>query len=143
MKSNRYGMNQTGNSTVLAFTLVEMLLVLVIIGLLAAIVYPNLAPRGRDSRIKATKVQIAAFTEALDTFQIENGHYPHALNDLVQRPGDAANWHGPYVHKIPKDPWEHDYIYVCPGKHNSTEFDLMSLGEDGQTGTQDDITNWE
>ena len=143
MKFNRHAKNRISNPSVRGFTLVEMLLVLVILGLLAAIVYPNYAKQGPGARIKATKVQIAAFSEALDTFQIENGHYPHALKDLIQRPNDAASWHGPYVKKISKDAWEHDYLYSCPGKHNADSFDLMSMGEDGQAGTQDDITNWE
>ncbi len=146
MKSNRCGKNQTIHHPAQAFTLVEMLLVLVVLGILAAIVYPNLAKYPVDSRVKAAKVQIAALGSALGAFQIENGHFPSSsggLKDLVQRPKDAPDWRAPYMERIPQDPWGHDYIYVSPGKHNVATFDLMSMGPDGQAGTADDIGNWE
>lgn len=128
------------------FTLVEMLLVLMILGVLAAIVVPKMANRGQDARIKATITQISAFKTALDMFEVDNGYYPKGrsgLLDLVQKPRDASSWHGPYLEKIPKDPWENDYIYEYPGKHNANSYDIMSMGPDGRSGTEDDITNWE
>ncbi len=128
------------------FTLVEMLLVLVILGVLAAIVYPKIAGRGEDARIKATITQISAFKTALDMFEVDNGYYPKGRNgllDLVQKPRDAVNWHGPYLENLPKDPWQNDYIYECPGKHNQSGFDVMSMGPDGRSGTEDDIGNWQ
>lgn len=129
-----------------AFTLVEMLLVIVILGILAAIVYPNIGKHPLKARITATKTQMAAFRNALATFEIDNGHYPKGrtgLQDLVHRPHDTPQWNGPYLDKIPKDQWENDYIYECPGKHNPETYDLMSMGQDGVAGTEDDITNWE
>src|SRR5690349_8054917 len=93
------------------FTLVEMLLVLMILGVLAAIVVPKMANRGQDARIKATVTQISAFKTALDMFEVDNGYYPKGRNgllDLTQKPRDASNWHGPYLDSVPKDPWGND-----------------------------------
>jgi general secretion pathway protein G len=129
-----------------AFTLVEMLLVLVILGVLAAIVYPKVAGRGEDARRTATKSQIASFKTALNLFEVDNGYYPrgrNGLSDLVVKPRDAVNWKGPYLESIPKDPWQNDYIYECPGKHNPSSYDILSPGPDGRPNTEDDIGNWE
>ena len=146
MKCNLSHGNRIQRSTPRAFTLVEMLLVLVILGVLAAIVYPKIAGRGEQARVTAAQTQIAAFKTALDAFEVDNGYYPKGksgLLDLVQRPANAQNWHGPYLDNIPKDPWQNDYIYECPGRHNSSSFDLMSVGPDGRAGSDDDITNWQ
>jgi general secretion pathway protein G len=128
------------------FTLVEMLLVLVILGVLAAIVYPKVAGRGEQARVTSTQTQIAAFKTALDAFEVDNGYYPkgrNGLQDLVVKPREAVNWRGPYLESIPKDPWQNDYIYECPGKHNVNSYDIMSMGSDGRSGTEDDICNWQ
>ena len=128
------------------FTLVEMLLVLVILGVLAAIVYPKVAGRGEQARVTSTQTQIASFKTALDAYEVDNGNYPkgrNGLQDLVQKPRDAVNWRGPYLDSIPQDPWHNDYIYECPGKHNPSSYDIMSMGPDGQSGTEDDIGNWQ
>jgi general secretion pathway protein G len=128
------------------FTLVEMLLVLVILGVLAAIVYPKVAGRGEQARVTSTQTQISAFKTALDAFEVDNGYYPkghNGLQDLVQKPRDAVNWRGPYLESIPKDPWQNEYVYECPGKHNSGSYDVMSMGPDGRSGTDDDIGNWQ
>jgi general secretion pathway protein G len=129
-----------------AFTLIELLLVLVILATLAAIVVPRFARRGEEARITATKSQISSFETALDAFEVDNGYYPkgrNGLEDLVTQPKDAPNWKGPYLKNIPFDPWQHAYIYECPGKHNETSYDIMSVGPDGRVGGDDDITNWE
>jgi general secretion pathway protein G len=125
-----------------AFTLVEMLLVLMIIATLAALVLPKMVGRGKQAQVTATQAQIAAFKTALEAFEVDNGYFPKTMQDLVNKPGDAQNWHGPYLDKIPQDPWNHDYIYVCPGRHNPNGFDISSAGPDGREGTDDDIVNW-
>ena len=131
-----------------AFTLIELLLVLVILGILAAIVVPKFSGRTEQARTTAAVSQIATFGTALDAFEVDNGYYPkgkNGLNDLVQQPRDAQSWRGPYLKspQIPLDPWSHPYVYECPGKHNPTSYDLMSLGFDGRAGTDDDISNWQ
>src|SRR4029077_11235829 len=146
IQSNKNQKNPINHHPRGAFTLVEMLLVLVILGVLAAIVYPKVAGRGEQARIPATKSQIAAFKTALNLFEVDNGYYPKGRNgllDLVQKPRDAVNWRGPYLDSVPKDPWNNDYIYECPGKHNPSSFDIMSMGPDGQSGGPDDIGNWQ
>ncbi len=127
-----------------AFTLIELLLVLVILGILAAIVVPKFSGRTEQARITAAQTQISSFSTALDAFEVDNGYYPkggNGLMDLTQQPRDAKNWKGPYLKEIPKDPWGNEYIYESPGKNNSS-YDLMSMGPDGKVGGDDDITNW-
>jgi len=128
------------------FTLVELLLVLVILGTLAAIVYPKLAGRSEQARNTAAKTQIASFSTALDAFEIDNGYFPKGkggLQDLVTQPSDAQSWKGPYLKDIPKDPWNNDYVYEYPGRNNANGYDLYSMGPDGKEGNEDDITNWQ
>ena len=126
-----------------AFTLVEMLLVLVILATLAAIVYPKVVGRGEQARVTAANTQIGNFKTALDAFEVDNGFYPkgkNGLQDLVQKPRDAVNWHGPYLDNIPKDPWNNDYIYEAPGKHNPNSYDISSIGPPGKDTV---IGNWQ
>ena len=129
-----------------AFTLIELLLVLVILGILAAIVVPKFSGRTEQARVTAARSQISTFSTALDAFEIDNGFYPkgkNGLNDLVQQPRDTQNWKGPYMkNEIPLDPWGHAYVYDFPGKRNASSYDLMSMGPDGRAGGDDDITNW-
>jgi general secretion pathway protein G len=128
------------------FTLIELLLVLVILGVLAAIVVPKFAGRTEQARVTAAQTQIATFGTALDAFEVDNGYYPKGsagLQDLIEQPRDAQSWKGPYLKgEIPTDPWNNAYVYVCPGKQNPTGYDLMSMGPDGREGSEDDITNW-
>jgi len=132
-----------------AFTLIELLLVLVILAVLAGIVYPKFASRGEQARQTAARTQIAAFATALSAFEVDNGYYPRGrdgLLALLQKPSDAPNWRGPYLEEkggLPNDPWGRPYLYECPGKHNVNSYDLYSLGFDGREGTEDDITNWQ
>jgi len=132
-------------STRQAFTLVELLLVLVILATLAAIVVPKLAGRSEQARVTAAQTQISAFETALDAFEVDNGYYPEGkdgLLDLIEEPKEAKNWRGPYLKDIPLDPWNNAYVYEYPGKHNERGYDLMSMGLDGRVGGSDDITNW-
>jgi general secretion pathway protein G len=129
------------------FTLIELLLVLVILGVLAAIVVPKFAGRTEQARLTAAQTQIATFGTALDAFEVDNGYYPKGRNgllDLFTQPRDAANWKGPYLkNDVPTDPWGKEYVYECPGKQNPNGYDLYSLGPDGREGTEDDITSWQ
>ncbi|WP_035382635.1 type II secretion system major pseudopilin GspG [Ferriphaselus sp. R-1] len=129
------------------FTLLELLVVMVIIGLLAAYVGPRYFSQVGKSEIKATKAQINALEKALDQFRLDTGHYPameEGLAALVTKPANEAKWDGPYLTKgVPMDPWGAAYVYKIPGEHG--EYDLISLGKDGQpggTGEAADITNW-
>lgn len=129
------------------FTLIELLLVLVILGILAAIVVPKFSGRTEQARETAARSQIATFSTALDAFEVDTGRYPRGkagLSDLVSQPRDAQNWRGPYMKdQVPRDPWGNEYVYECPGKHNPSGYDLSSMGPDGRSGTEDDVTNWQ
>jgi general secretion pathway protein G len=129
-----------------AFTLIELLLVLVILGILAAIVVPKFSGRTEQARRTAAQTQIAAFSTALDAFEIDVGYYPKGksgLLDLVQQPRETDSWRGPYLKDVPRDPWGNEYIYECPGRYNASSYDLQSMGPDGRVGGDDDITNWQ
>lgn len=126
-----------------AFTLVEMLLVVSIIGILAGLVIPGLVHRSEDAGTTRVTSDIAGIKTAIGTFDVDNGVYPKSLQDLVQAPSSARNWHGPYLEKLPVDPWGNHYIYYYPGKHHPNSFDLLSVGPDGKEGTDDDIGNWQ
>ncbi|MBU6409807.1 MAG: type II secretion system major pseudopilin GspG [Verrucomicrobia bacterium] len=125
-----------------AFTLVEMLLVVTIIGILAALVIPKMVGRSEQARETAARADISSIKTALDAFEVDNGYYPKTLQGLIQQPSNTKNWHGPYLDSIPQDPWGNPYSYEYPGKHNPNSFDLWSAGPDGKSGTQDDIGNW-
>jgi general secretion pathway protein G len=91
------------------------------------------APRShsRPANVAAAMIQIATFKTALDAFQADNGFYPtgrSGLEDLIKQPAETTNWQGPYLYGIPKDPWGHDYLYECPGQHNSNTYDISSTG---------------
>jgi general secretion pathway protein G len=118
------------------FTLLELLVVIVIIGLLAAYVGPRYFAQLGKSEQKTAKAQIEAFGRALDTYRLDTGRYPsteQGLVALVARPMDEQKWQGPYLQKqVPQDPWGNAYVYRVPGQIN--EFDLLSLGKDGVPG---------
>ncbi|MEQ2007140.1 MAG: type II secretion system major pseudopilin GspG [Limisphaerales bacterium] len=126
------------------FTLVELLLVLVILGILAAIVVPHYGGKVEMAKVMAAKAQIATFKGALSAYEIDMGSYPKSgdgLRALIEQPNDAQGWKGPYmdVDEVPVDPWKHAYAYVCPGVKHPVTYDLASAGPDGREGTDDDI----
>ncbi len=128
-----------------AFTLIELMLVVVIIGALAAMVVPRLVGRSEDALKAAAKGDIASISSALELFELENGRFPttsDGLKSLMVKPSWTTKWNGPYLRKTPKDPWDNPYKYVCPGKHGS-DYDLYSMGPDGKEGGGDDIVNWQ
>ncbi|MDQ3621733.1 MAG: type II secretion system major pseudopilin GspG [Verrucomicrobiota bacterium] len=129
------------------FTLVEMLLVLVILAVLAAIVIPKFSGRSQQAKMTAAQSQISSMEMALDSFEVDTGYYPKGsggLDALTQEPSGTQNWKGPYLKKgVPLDPWGNPYVYTYPGKNNPHGYDLMSMGPDGRAGGDDDITNWD
>ena len=129
------------------FTLLELLVVMVIIGLLASFVGPRFFAQIGKSETKVARSQLDALEKALDQYRLDAGSYPgteQGLAALVERPSGLARWAGPYLKKaVPQDPWGRPYLYKSPGDHG--EFDLLSYGKDGQpggTGEAEDITNW-
>jgi general secretion pathway protein G len=129
------------------FTLIELLIVIIIIGLLAALVGPKLFGKVSVAKLKATKAQIELFGTALDALRLDVGRYPtteEGLKALREKPTDMNAWKGPYLPKeIPLDPWGRPYIYKAPGDHG--EYDLISLGLDGAEGGEgenQDIVSW-
>ncbi len=125
-----------------AFTLVEIMLVVVIIGILAALVVPKIAGKSEEARETAAHADIyGGIKSALDEYDVDNGFYPSSLQDLLQQPRTASHWHGPYLDppKLPIDPWGNPYLYACPGKHNPTTYDLWSAGPPNEKNA---IGNW-
>ena len=118
------------------FTLLELLVVLVIIGMLAAIVGPRYFSQLGKSQVTVARAQIDVFTKAIDNFRLDTGRYPTAdegLNALVVKPADVDNWAGPYLKKgVPLDPWGHPYVYQVPGTKG--DYAVISYGRDGRPG---------
>jgi len=138
-----------------AFTLLEIMLVILIIVMLAGVVVVNISGAGDKAKIGTTKVARDSIAKGLEMFKMEVGRYPtpeEGLESLVS--GDKIQddtlqkkWKGPYIESKGqddplKDKWEREYKYTCPGEHNTKSFDLSSAGPDGQEGSDDDITNW-
>ncbi|OYY49366.1 MAG: type II secretion system protein GspG [Methylophilaceae bacterium 17-44-8] len=135
------------NIKIQGFTLLELLVVMVIIGLLAGYVGPKYFEQIGKSETKTAKAQIDALGKALDQFRIDTGSYPSSdqgLDALNKNPANNPKWAGPYLKKsVPNDPWDKPYIYKAPGEHG--DYDLYSLGKDGQQGgtkEAEDVTNW-
>ena len=128
-----------------AFTLIELLLVLVILGVLAAVVVPKFTNRSEQARITAARTDISNIELVLDQFEVDVGRFPtsdEGIRALIEAPASAQKWLGPYLKRgVPLDPWGHPYVYRYPGQHNPAGCDIYSLGPDGREGT-DDIDNW-
>jgi len=135
------------------FTLIELMVVIVILGILAGLIIPRIMGRPDEARQAKAQIQIQALETALKLYRLDNGNYPtteQGLKALVELPmvgALAKNWReGGYLEKgkVPKDPWGNDFVYLCPGTKG--DFDLLSLGADGEPGGEGknkDITNWE
>ena len=121
------------------FTLIELMVVLVILGVLFGLVAPNVIGRGDEARVQAAKTDIRTIENALDTYRLHNSHYPstdQGLEALVSKPSgspEAKNWRGPYLKQSPKDPWGNEYGYIREG----SSYEIISYGADGQAGGSD------
>ena len=143
-------MKQTNPCRARGFTLIELLVVLVILGLLAGLVGPQVMKYLGGANTKTAKLQIEDFSTALDALRLDMGRYPttaEGLQALVAQPAGATRWNGPYLRKniIPKDPWGNDYQYRSPGQHGGA-FDLYALGADnaeGGDGENQDVVSWQ
>jgi general secretion pathway protein G len=131
------------------FTLLELMVVVVIIGVLAALIAPNVIHRLDEAKVTAAKTDIASLMQALKLYKLDNGRYPsneQGLDALAHRPTVGTippNWK-PYIEKLPEDPWHHAYQYASPGAHG--DVDVFSFGADGQPGGEDenaDIGSWQ
>jgi len=131
----------------LGFTLIELLIVMIILGLLAALVAPKMFQKVGSSKQKAAKTQISMLGTALDAYRLDMGRYPSGEDglDALRKPPGQGSWDGPYLSKdVPPDPWGNPYVYRAPGEHG--DYDLVSLGADGQDGGEGenaDVVSWE
>jgi len=135
------------------FTLIEILVVIIVLGLLAALVAPRIIGRVSEAKSATARTQIELFSVALDNYRLDNGYYPttdQGLAALRVAPTSEPvprNWRGPYLRKgVPLDPWDRPYIYRSPGEQDPSGFDLLTLGRDGQPGGAEedaDITSWQ
>ncbi|MDR4506670.1 MAG: type II secretion system major pseudopilin GspG [Candidatus Brocadiaceae bacterium] len=131
------------------FTLLELLIVMIIIGLLAALIGPKMIGRVGESRQTVAKQQIEGFATALEMYKLDTTKYPtqeQGLEALISNPQGVNNWKGPYLKKkhIPKDPWSNEYVYTYPGSNG--DFDIISYGADGSEGgdgEEKDVVSWE
>ena len=126
------------------FTLMELIIVVIILAMLTAAIGLSLRGKLGQSKEKIAQIAIAEIEGALDLYMVEVGSYPNeaeGLEALLQNPGNALNWNGPYLKKAPVDPWQHPYVYRFPSQHG-LDYDLCSNGVDGAEGTDDDICNW-
>ncbi|MCX6584236.1 MAG: type II secretion system major pseudopilin GspG [Candidatus Aminicenantes bacterium] len=130
------------------FTLIEIIIVVIILSLIAALVGPRLFKKVEKSKQQITKTQIVMIENSVKMFKLDTGRYPtteEGLKILMENTGGISNWDGPYLEKgIPKDPWGKDYVYTYPGKNYT--FEIVSLGADGLPGGEGenkDINNWE
>ncbi len=126
------------------FSLIELIVVLVILGLLAAVVAPNVYNKLAKGKDQIAKIQIKEIEGAIQLFSFDMGRNPttaEGLEALMRNPGDSDSWKGPYLSKaLPNDPWGRPYAYRCPGNHG--DYDLFSFGADGIEGNDDDICSW-
>ncbi len=121
------------------FTLIEIMIVVIVLGILAALVVPRFVGRTKEARVTAAKSDIASLCLSVDLFEADTGDYPDDLSELLSDPG-VNGWRGPYIKKLSKDPWDNDYTYSPPSGPTGM-YTVTCCGEDGSEGTDDDITN--
>jgi general secretion pathway protein G len=148
MRTNQYSRNRKRRETA-GVTLIEMLVVMTIIALFAALVVPNMLKHGERARIVKAHSDIQAFMTALNTYKLDTGVFPtteQGLRALREKPADMTQWAGPYIQQeVAKDPWDHDYVYHYPGEHDTSEPEVVCYGADGQPGGEGinaDIVSW-
>lgn len=131
-------MNSHTQSRKRGFTLIELMVVILIIAILAAMVVPKVVGRTGDAKISKAKADISSLSSSINAFRLDTGRYPSSeegLQVLRVPPSDVSNWKGPYINKdIPMDPWNYEYIYEYPGAYGSESFNLLTYGADGQPG---------
>ena len=143
-----FGKSKVARRRQSGFTLVELLVVLVILGLIMAFAVPQVIKYVGGAKSDSAKIQVERLSSVLDLYRLEVGRYPsqeEGLEALVERPAGAESWNGPYLKKADAltDPWGRPYVYQIPGQHG--DYDLYSLGADGQEGGEGedrDLTNW-
>lgn len=142
---------QRGRRRAAGFTLIEIMVVVVIMGLLAGVITVAVMRNVDKARLQTAATQLGALGQALDSFKLDCGFYPsteQGLDALINRPSvgrQCKNWQeGGYLQRrqLPLDPWSNNYQYLSPGTNNSTSYDIWSMGPDGQDGSGDEITNW-
>lgn len=129
------------------FSLIEILVVMALIGIVIALVANRIGDGAVRGKVNATKIALDSLGGKIETYALDNGTVPANLQDLVAKPGNADNWNGPYAkEKELKDPWQHAFVYSVPGAKSGGDYDLYSLGPDGQEGGEGlkkaDIGNW-
>jgi len=137
-RNNRMEKSEAG------FTLMELVIVLVILGMIVALVGPKIMDRVKGSREQIAKIQISNLESGVQLYAFDMGRFPttaEGLQALVQNPSGSNSWKGPYLEKgiLPSDPWDMQYTYKNPGRHS--DFDICSAGPDGTEGTDDDVCN--
>lgn len=138
------------NQLCAGFTLIELMMVVIIIGILGAIVLPRFVGQADKAKKAAAQLEIRNIGMALERYEMENGAFPtieQGLKALVEKPTSSPvprDWGGPYLkdNEVPKDPWKQSYQYRRPSQNNHPDYDLWSFGPDEKDGTEDDISNW-
>ncbi len=128
------------------FTLIELIVVIALVAVLAAVVAPNLLSKASDANRKSATIQLEKIANSVELYRLETGRYPEELADLVRQPSGVERWNGPYVRKQSQlqDPWGHDLVLQRPGQNGP--FDIVSYGADGRPGGEGDdadIVSWE
>ena len=128
------------------FTLIELIVVIALVAVLAAVIAPNLLGKATEANRKSATIQLEKIANAVELYRLETGRYPEELSDLVRRPSGVERWNGPYVRKLSQlqDPWGNDLVMQRPGENGP--FDIISYAADGQPGGEGDdadITSWE